>query len=89
MLGYSWETNLSPKLDFLQRDFGLDDEALKARVLRLPSLLGYSVERRYRPRAARCRQAGLPVSRVLDSMAYSEARFSKMVDVERLTESMR
>ena len=79
VLGYSFERNVLPKLAYLQETFGLSDAELKQRVLALPALLGYSVERRYRPRAERCRLAGAPVTRVLETIALTDARFDAVV----------
>ena len=41
-LGYSFDRNLAPKLDYLQEAFGLSEAALRDRVTKLPALLGYA-----------------------------------------------
>jgi mTERF domain-containing protein len=50
LLVLSVSRNLEPKRTFLFETFGDDRAAVKAAVLRLPTLLGYSLEKRIRPR---------------------------------------
>ena len=54
----------------------------RGRILKLPSLLGYSLEKRYVPRVARCRLAGLPAVSALSTMALTDARFNKSVPLK-------
>jgi mTERF domain-containing protein len=50
LLVLSVSKNLEPKRTYLFEAFGDDRAAVKAAVLRLPTLLGYSLEKRIRPR---------------------------------------
>ena len=68
-----------PKLDYLEDALNLNTDELRAAVLRMPAILGYSLERRYRPRAERCCRAGAPLRRVLEGITLSDARFNASV----------
>ena len=76
VLTYSFETNLAPKLDYLESELGMSPDELRLRVVALPAVLGYSLDGRYRPRVARCIEAGLPGAHAVHTIAYSEARFA-------------
>ncbi len=74
VLTYNFTQNLAPKLDYLET-IGLSTADVRGRVVRLPALLGYSLQQRYQPRIARCQAVGLPVTHALDRMALNEERF--------------
>ena len=82
-LTYSFERNLALKLDYLQTELGLPAAELRRRVMGQPALLGYSLERRYRPRVARVDALGLPSAYALDRMSLGEARFEQSLDATR------
>ena len=46
---------------------GLSPEVLRARVVSNPTILGYSLDGRLRPRLAICEELGLPAERFLFS----------------------
>ena len=50
--------------------------------MRLPALLGYSLEQRYRPRVCRCEAIGLPATHALDRMALTEERFTHSLQMK-------
>ena len=64
--------NVLPTIDFLQRELGISDKLLRERILVTPVILGYSIERRLRPRVKLCRELGLPVERMLFSFHSSK-----------------
>jgi len=117
VLGYSYDANLAPKLQYLQEALELSPNELRAKapapppppaprgatppplaaprrppppaslapppplsrrprpVLMMPALLGYSLERRYRPRVALCRAHDKPLSAVLSRISRSHREF--------------
>lgn len=81
VLTYNFTSNLAPKLEYLE-DLGLSTAEVKSRVVRLPALLGYSLEQRYRPRVSRCEAIGLPVTHALDRMALTEERFTHSLQMK-------
>ena len=83
-LTYSFERNLAPKLDYLTTEVGLPPVELRRRVVAQPALLGYSLERRYKERIARCLAAGLPASHALDRMSLGDVRFDQTLEGKRV-----
>ena len=73
---YSPTKNLAPKLELLcGPEVGLSLDEARARVLKFPALLGYSLERRYQPRLRECAAAGVSPCFVLDRIALTDAKF--------------
>ena len=75
VLGLSYEANLKPKLYFLQAELNLSLNTLRQSIVSYPARLGYSLERRYRPRLRACRLAGADVEAVIRLAARTDARF--------------
>ena len=71
-LGYSFDRNLAPKLDYLQRELGLSDESLRERVVGSPVILETSLKGRLKPRVELCKKLGLPAERMLFSYLESK-----------------
>ena len=55
----SAEKNLQPKADYLLEQFDGDELELRQAVLTLPAILGYSLEKRIKPRMTRIVNAGI------------------------------
>ena len=59
VLSYSFEANLLPKIDWLQRETNLSDDELRHKLVSNPVMLGYSLRDRLQPRAALCDEFGV------------------------------
>ena len=77
VLGYSFESNIGPTLDFMQTAFGLAPDELRERVLTMPALLSYSLKQRYRPRVALASALGVVGARKALGPAgmYTDVKF--------------
>ena len=75
VLGYSFESNIEPKLDFLQAELELSLDMMREMVLALPALLGYSQTRRYIPRLEACREVGAESILVVNRVTMTDERF--------------
>ena len=60
----------------------LSTEEVRLRVLRMPAILTYSLDARYRPRLERCVTAGAPPELVIDRVAYTDAKFNASVPLD-------
>ena len=82
VLSYSFESNIEPKLNFLQAELDLSLVALREKVLAMPAILGYSQERRYLPRLAACRLVGADPMLIVRRVAMPDARFYPSIGLE-------
>ena len=82
LLSLSVEENLAPKLEFLAREIGLSCAELRDWVVKNPTLLGYSLANRYRPRLEACRAAGVDEKRVLSYATQTDETFCKCMGIE-------
>lgn len=83
ILGYNYDNNLKPKLDFLQSELAMSTANLRAKVLANPVLLGYSLDKRYRPRLDQCKRAGKELRLVLTYVSLSDPDFASMLAVHQ------
>jgi len=67
------EKNLEPKVNYLRDRLG--QEELSSALLRLPPLLGYSLEKRIRPRLELILEAGVPGKRITVAITLKEDSF--------------
>ena len=70
-----FKSNLGPKLDYLQSAASLTLSELRDRVIAFPPMLAYSTARRYQPRYAACRAAGVDATAVLATITKRDAEF--------------
>ena len=82
LLSLSVEENLAPKLESLAREIGLSCAELRDWVVKNPTLLGYSLANRYRPRLEACRAAGVDEKRVLSYATQTDETFCKCIGIE-------
>jgi mTERF domain-containing protein len=82
LLSLSVPNNLQPKVNYLQRSLGGEDNgeacsllALREAVLRLPTLLGYSLEGRIRPRMERIVRSGVDPSSITVGIPMKDTDF--------------
>lgn len=74
LLGLNIERNLQHKLDYLKSSFGAES-ILRDSVLRCPSLLGYSLDNRIKPRVEAIIDAGLDPSSITVGIPKKQAAF--------------
>jgi len=80
LLLLSIEDNLRPKHEFLLHAFNNTDDDLDDALCRLPTLLGYSLEKRVKPRMQAILSGGLPPSSITIGIPMSEDNFWGWVD---------
>ena len=81
LLGYSVDDNMAPKLAYLEREIGLSRAELRDWVVKNPSILGFSLANRYRPRLEACRAAGVDARRVLSYVSQTDETFCERVGI--------
>ena len=81
LLGYSVEDNMAPKLAYLEREIGLSRAELRDWVVKNPSILGFSLASRYRPRLEACRAAGVDAKRVLSYASQTDETFCERTGI--------
>jgi len=79
VLSYIFESNIVPQLNFSQEELGLLDGDLRNCVVSFPTLSGYSLEKRYRPRLEACCTAGMDDMRVLSLITLTDISFCKSI----------
>ena len=79
MLSLSFEANIEPKLAYLRKELALSEEALRESVIKSPALLGYSLDRRYKPRIELCRRAGAPAELVVTQAKLNDVKFKDLI----------
>ena len=75
-LNLNFDSNVGPKLDYLQFAASLTLTEMRYHVVTNPRLLGYSTKRRYKPRYDACQAAGVDAAIVLSSIRASDAEFN-------------
>ncbi|KAL3796965.1 hypothetical protein HJC23_000718 [Cyclotella cryptica] len=81
----SVETNLIPKLEFLEHNLNTTcavsntNSEIKETLLKQPTLLGYSLEKRIRPRMEKLMMAGIAPSKISVGISMCEDDFQKWV----------
>ena len=83
VLSYGFESNIEPKLNLLQAELGLSLDAMRAKVLTCPALLGYSLSRRFIPRLEACREVGADPILVLNRVTLTDERFFALIEARR------
>ncbi|KAL7575940.1 hypothetical protein ACA910_000736 [Epithemia clementina (nom. ined.)] len=74
------DQNLKPKVLFLREAFQGNLEVLRAAVVRLPALLGYSLEGRIRPRMESILRHGLPPSSITVGIPMRQDKFESWLE---------
>lgn len=76
------ENNLLPKLEYLEKVVhGTNNsEGVKGMVLKQPTLLGYSLEKRIRPRMEKIISAGLSADKVTVGISMAENKFQEWLE---------
>lgn len=78
----SLEANLKPKIEYLTDIMG--NEALKMCVLKQPTLLGYSLDKRIRPRMELLQAANVDETAITIGIPMKEAAFMSWLDGRRI-----
>ena len=90
LLVLSITNTLQPKREYLISAFDGNVEAIGAAVLKLPALLGYSLDKRMRPRLEAIRRAGLDSSRITVAIPMKQKSFEgwlqRRAEKERMEE---
>ena len=79
----SFESNIGPKLDYLQSAASLTLSELRGRVIAFPTILTHSTAQRCQPRYAAGRAAGVDAAAVLATIAKGDAEFGAQLDRRR------
>jgi mTERF domain-containing protein len=77
----STEANLKPKIDYLSEV--LDRDELKKAALILPTLLGYSLDKRIRPRMAKILESGVDPSAITVGIPMKDDAFDQWLNGRR------
>lgn len=87
VLNLSVGANLRPKLEYLKNALvlpeqhytspGADGKSLRETLLSAPALLGYSLDKRIRPRMEKIIDAGIPAASITTGITMTEAKFQK------------
>lgn len=83
LMNLGTENNLLPKIKYLERVV-VSHETVKAMVLKQPTLLGYSLEKRIRPRMEKILTAGLSADKVTVGISMTESKFQGWLEFSRL-----
>ena len=83
LLGYSVEDNMAPKLAYLEQELNMTRAALRDHVLRIPAILAYCLDKRYRPRVEACRAAGVDAAYVLTATPLTDEYFYERLETMR------
>ena len=75
ILKCSIENNLRPKAEYLLRAFQSSTEDFREAILLQPTLLGYSLEKRIKPRMELIQQYGLPPRKITIAITLKEENF--------------
>ncbi|CAJ1934222.1 unnamed protein product [Cylindrotheca closterium] len=78
LLHLNIETNLKPKVEFLQTQLG--PEELSKAIDRLPTLLGYSLDNRIKPRLMQILEAGVDGGSITVGIPMKEDKFEGWLD---------
>jgi len=73
----SVDNNLRPKIEYLRDAFGGDEAKLRRVALTLPTLLGYSLEKRIRPRMKRLVAIGSDPKKITIGITMKEEKFDE------------
>ena len=66
---------MEPKLAYLEREIGLSRPELREQVLRIPAIMSYSLDKRYRQRVEACRAAGVDPAYAVTTAPYTDDYF--------------
>ena len=73
---------MEPKLSYFERELGMSPQEIRSKIISMPARLGYSIEKRYRPRLAAIRAtAGADPAAVIDRIRAADAEFCKRTGV--------
>ena len=81
--GLSVSNNMEPKLAYLEQELNMTRAALRDHVLRIPAILAYSLDKRYRPRVEACRAAGVDAAYVLTAAPLTDEYFYERLETMR------
>ena len=81
--GLSVSNNMEPKLAYLEQELNMTRAALRDHVLRIPAILAYSLDKRYRPRVEACRAAGVDAGYVLTAAPLTDEYFYERLETMR------
>ena len=73
----SIENNLAPKAKYLLDQFGGDRFELRQAILTLPTLMGYSLDKRIRPRMTRISEKGVEPIKITVGITMTQDNFEK------------
>ena len=74
---------MAPKLAYLEQELNMTRAALRDHVLRIPAILAYSLDKRYRPRVEACRAAGVDAAYVLTAAPLTDEYFYERLETMR------
>jgi Uncharacterized protein conserved in bacteria len=74
------EKNILPKAEYLLEEFGGDRMEMKQAVITLPTLLGYSLENRIKPRMRQLLDRGLQPIKITVGITMTDKRFRQWLD---------
>jgi len=69
---------LTPKLDYLEQTI-INNQILKESIIKQPTLIGYSLDGRLRPRMQRLVNAGIPAHKITVGISMSEDKFKNWI----------
>ena len=78
LLTLSIEKNLQPKVDYLRDRLG--QEELSSALLRMPALLGYSLDKRIEPRLEAMLKAKIPPGKITQAITQTQDNFEEWLE---------
>jgi mTERF domain-containing protein len=78
LLNLNIETNLQPKVEYLRRSLG--QQELSHALMRMPTLLGYSLENRIRPRMEQILAAGVEGGKITSGIPMKDEVFVRWLE---------
>jgi mTERF domain-containing protein len=85
LLKCSLKGNLSPKLEYLRQAFNNSLDEVRDAILLQPTLLGYSLEKRIRPRMEKILKSGLQPKKITIAITLREDRFESWLESQNMS----
>eukprot|EP00557_Chaetoceros_sp_GSL56_P012899 CAMPEP_0176482726 /NCGR_PEP_ID=MMETSP0200_2-20121128/3531_1 /TAXON_ID=947934 /ORGANISM="Chaetoceros sp., Strain GSL56" /LENGTH=656 /DNA_ID=CAMNT_0017879065 /DNA_START=91 /DNA_END=2061 /DNA_ORIENTATION=+ len=79
------EENIRPKAEYLLKEFGGDRMEMRQAVITLPTLLGYSLEKRIKPRMGQILDGGLQPIKITVGITMTDKKFQGWLDSSKRT----
>ena len=79
----SVQDNLEPKATYLLNVLDNNETEFKQLLLKLPTIMGYSLEKRIKPRMNKLIKYGIPPSKIITAITFTEIKFEDWLETTR------